>query len=163
MIFQRYFTKVYFVNVQNVHHTRASLSFESFSLVLIILQPPYTFTRFRYQTEIACRNISIFLGTNLVLFYFLDQYPGARRPRTQELPFNFLIFKIASLSQPFCELLIFSREIYSLTSSIRQLFFFSYNKHRDFFSFSRKVLFNEIPVLISVNISLRYNFLIAFK
>ena len=104
-----------------------------------------------------------FFATNLVLSYFLDQYPGARRPRTQELPFNFLIFKIASLSQPFCELLIFSREIYSLTSSIRQLFFFPYNKHRDFFSFSRKVLFNEIPVLISVNISLRYNFLLAFK
>ena len=87
--------------------------------------------------------------------FFLVFWTNTLEQGGQELPSNFLIFKIVSFLLPFMlNCLYFSRNISILTSSIESHFFFSYKKHRYFSTLSRMLLFNEIPVLISVNTSL---------
>ena len=106
-------TYVCLINVQNVHHT--SLSFEPFNLVFIILQPPSIFTRFRCWLKLHV-GISPLPCNNIVVLIF---WTNTLEQRGQELPPNFFILKIVSFSLPFLlNCLYFSRNIYSLTSSI---------------------------------------------
>ena len=73
--------QVCFVDPQNVHCTRANWSFEPFSMVFVILQPPFMFARFSCWLKLYIETSPSSCSKHSS-FYFLDQYPGARRPGT---------------------------------------------------------------------------------